>query len=85
MSLACILRVSDRVRDSRTRPRVQMAMEIDDSAVARFVSATSCEPAQAQFFLEACGGNYERALEMHRGRRCLRRRRRFRADNAAIY
>ncbi|KAL4423405.1 hypothetical protein ABPG77_009983 [Micractinium sp. CCAP 211/92] len=39
-------------------------MEVDDEAVARFMSAAHCDAEQAQFFLEACGGNHDRALHM---------------------
>ncbi|KAL4443291.1 hypothetical protein ABPG75_011028 [Micractinium tetrahymenae] len=39
-------------------------MDVDDEAVARFMSAAHCDAEQAQFFLEACGGNHDRALHM---------------------
>lgn len=42
-------------------------MEVDDEAVARFMSAAHCDAEQAQFFLEACGGNHDRALHMFLG------------------
>ena len=38
-----------------------------DDELARFMDATGAGPDQAQFFLEACGGNYERALSMFYG------------------
>lgn len=40
---------------------------VDDEAVARFMSAAHCDAEQAQFFLEACGGNHDRALQMFLG------------------
>ncbi len=42
-------------------------MEVNDEAVARFMSAAHCDAEQAQFFLEACGGNHDRALHMFLG------------------
>jgi hypothetical protein len=42
-------------------------MDVDDQELARFMEATGAGPDQAQFFLEACGGNYERALSMFYG------------------
>jgi hypothetical protein len=48
-------------------------MDVDDQSVTRLVAATGCTPEQAHFFLEACGGNYDRSLSMyhgaHRGKR----------------
>ncbi|EFN56883.1 hypothetical protein CHLNCDRAFT_144534 [Chlorella variabilis] len=39
-------------------------MDVDDQELARFMEATHASFDQAQFFLEASGGNYERALSM---------------------
>lgn len=36
----------------------------DDSTIARFISATGCDPVQARFFLEATHGNFELAAQM---------------------
>lgn len=35
--------------------------------VARFVSLTNCPADQAQFYLEANGGNFDRAVAMYYG------------------
>lgn len=42
-------------------------MDVDDQELARLMEATGAGPDQAQFFLEASGGNYERALAMAYG------------------
>jgi hypothetical protein len=42
-------------------------MDVDDRELARFMEATHASADQAQFFLEACGGNYDRALSMFQG------------------
>jgi hypothetical protein len=39
--------------------------DVDDHAVARFVEITSATPAHATFFLQACGGNFDRAVQMY--------------------
>lgn len=39
-------------------------MDVDDQAIARFMETTHASADQAQFFLEACGGNFERATNM---------------------
>ncbi|KAL4854252.1 putative oxidoreductase YhdF [Chlorella vulgaris] len=39
-------------------------MEADDQQIARFMEATHTSFEQAQFFLEAAGGNYERGVSM---------------------
>ena len=36
-------------------------------AVRRFVAAVGSSPEQAIFFLEACGGDIERAVELYAG------------------
>lgn len=41
--------------------------EVDDQQLARFLEATHCSVEQAQFFLEASGGVYDRALNMYYG------------------
>lgn len=40
--------------------------DVNDEAVARFVSQTNATVDHALFFLQACGGNYDRAVEMYR-------------------
>ena len=42
-------------------------MDVDDQAVARFVEVTSATPDHATFFLQACGGNFDRAVQMYQG------------------
>lgn len=42
-------------------------MEVDDQQLARFMEAAHCSLEQAQFFLEACGGSFDRALTMFHG------------------
>ncbi len=39
--------------------------DVDDHAVARFVEVTSATPEHATFFLQACGGNFDRAVQMY--------------------
>ncbi|KAI7840654.1 hypothetical protein COHA_005675 [Chlorella ohadii] len=39
-------------------------MDVDDQAIARFMEATHASAEQAQFFLEACGGDFDRAMNM---------------------
>ena len=41
--------------------------EVDDQQLARFLEATHCSVEQAQFFLEASGGAFDRALNMFYG------------------
>jgi hypothetical protein len=41
--------------------------EVDDHAVARFVEVTSATPDHATFFLAACDGNFDRAVQMYQG------------------
>jgi len=41
--------------------------EVDDHEVARFVEVTSATPDHATFFLQACGGNFDRAVQMYQG------------------
>ena len=45
-----------------------MDVDIDDHTVARFVEVTSASPDHAMFFLQACGGNFDRAVQMYRGK-----------------
>lgn len=42
---------------------------VDDETVARFVAATNATVDHALFFLQACGGNYDKAVEMYREQR----------------
>lgn len=42
--------------------------DADDQQLARFLEATHCTVDQAQFFLEASGGNYDRAVTMYYGK-----------------
>jgi hypothetical protein len=42
-------------------------MEADDQQIARFMEATHTSFEQAQFFLEAAGGNYDRGVSMFYG------------------
>ena len=42
-------------------------MDVNDEDLARFIEATHCGVEQAQFFLEASGGNYDRALNLFYG------------------
>jgi hypothetical protein len=46
-------------------------MEVDDRQLARFMEATHASFDQAHFFLEAAGGNYDRALSMFLGGCCM--------------
>jgi len=41
--------------------------DFQDEDLARFIEETTASADQARFFLEACGGNYARALQMYRG------------------
>lgn len=41
--------------------------DVDDQALARFMAEAHCSLDQAQFFLEACGGNHSRAIAMFYG------------------
>ena len=42
-------------------------MQADHEQVARFVAATGVDSDQASFFLEACGGDLQRAVELYAG------------------
>ena len=44
-----------------------MDTDIDDQTIARFVEATSASPEHATFFLQACDGNFDRAVQMFQG------------------
>ena len=41
--------------------------DVSDEAVASFVAVTHSSPEQAQFFLEASAGNFDRAVAMFFG------------------
>lgn len=42
-------------------------MEVEEQLVLRFIEMTECPVDQAQFFLEASGGNFDVALTMFSG------------------
>lgn len=41
--------------------------EVDSEEVARFVAVANCPADQAHFFLQATGGNFDRALTLYFG------------------
>lgn len=44
-----------------------MDSSVGDHLIARFIAETNATIDHATFFLQACDGNYDRAVQMYRG------------------